>query len=87
MGLWQGGWQSPKPTSLQQLEVTDTKIVADENFVEWNFQPGGGAAGSSAVCLPGLHTPVTQAQCHHHAKTISPPVLSDFSGKLLINLL
>ncbi|CAL1547574.1 unnamed protein product [Lymnaea stagnalis] len=80
VGMRPGGRLSPKAVGQSLVESTDSKIIDDEDFVEWNFQPGGGAAGSAAVCLPGLHTSISQSQCHHHAQTISPPVLSDFLG-------
>ncbi|KAK3803563.1 hypothetical protein RRG08_023282 [Elysia crispata] len=83
IGIRHGGKQSPKPSSACQFMKPETKIVEDENFVEWNFLQGGSVlAGNNvrenSVCLPGLHTSLTQSQCHRHI--VSPPVLSDFSG-------
>ncbi|RUS87900.1 hypothetical protein EGW08_004316 [Elysia chlorotica] len=83
VGMRHGGKQSPKPNSATQFMKSETKIVEDENFVEWNFLQGGSVLGGSSVgensvCLPGLHSGSTQSQCHRHV--VSPPVLSDFSG-------
>ncbi|XP_005110367.1 uncharacterized protein LOC101856989 [Aplysia californica] len=71
---------SPRSSVVFGCGGAETRVVDDENFVEWNFEPGVSEAGGSSVCLPGLHTNTTQSQCHKHASLISPPVLSDFSG-------
>ncbi|GFS07189.1 hermansky-Pudlak syndrome 3 protein [Elysia marginata] len=83
VGVRHGGKQSPKPSTASQFMKPETKIVEDENFVEWNFLQGGSALGGSnvgenSVFLPGLHTSSTQSHCQRHV--VSPPVLSDFSG-------
>ncbi|KAH9513583.1 hypothetical protein Btru_033421 [Bulinus truncatus] len=80
VGMRPAGRQSPKPASDSQGKMSETRFVDDEHYLEWDFDRGGEAVGGSAICLPGLHTGTTHSQCHHHANTISPPVLSDFSG-------
>ncbi|GFN90377.1 hermansky-Pudlak syndrome 3 protein homolog [Plakobranchus ocellatus] len=81
VGMRPVGRQSPKPNLTNQFMKPVTKIVEDENFIEWSFlQNGraGNASGEKSVCLPGLHIGSAQSQCHTHI--VSPPVLSDFSG-------
>ena len=36
-----GGKQSPKPGPALQMAKFETKIVEDENYVDWNFLQGG----------------------------------------------
>ena len=76
---------SPKPVITPHIEGEDSKISDDENFVEWDFDPRGNNGNS--ICLPGLHSSVSQSQCHPHTSFISPPVLSHFSGRSRIHFI
>ncbi|KAK0061307.1 Hermansky-Pudlak syndrome 3 protein [Biomphalaria pfeifferi] len=72
--------QSPRTVMLTESETSKIMCVDDTDFVAWTFSQNEEEAVSNTVCLPGLHSAITQSLCPHQTHTISPPILSDFSG-------